>query len=484
MPAPIVTFLVWVGSKAAEKAADAIVSKLVSVPVDKALGIEMQGATISAWGETMVLAIFAGGSLRPEPTFEQKVSQRFRDLENQIGEIRKDLAELKNEMAAFEWHVQSQFNQSDEEKLWKDVLTLDHTLDSFYTQLNSLGKSRASLEDRRWRAVELANNIVSSLRPHIANTRMSFLGENVGAGKERVQGFLEIWQQQALRDADLGWDAQRLTDIYVLLESKFTRALLIQVKCARLLMEAYETLHREDDSEQSGVDYLVDEYHPILRKEVEGFRDLIETLAVNLIPLPTGQLLPLKIPDEIAGMLARLDMFTAQALSGKVSAGGTNAEGRQLPGVPALAGFWGRVVVPGTRWIRRAPGSKEAARATITAPGGRTLKCEGTLEVRAVKYLPYKNQGGATLHKGYQLQVGNDLRDMDKMLLAHFTPSDVLPPDLSGEVEVKLEDQTGDVLAQLQGVVVPIPLDEEQKASAPFGTFMSSFTGGAGLRGR
>src|SRR5688572_4836376 len=135
MPAPIVTFLIWVGSKAAEKAADAIVSKLVSVPVDKALGIQVQGATVSAWGETLVLAIFAGGSLRPEPTFEQKVSQRFRDLENQVNEIRKDLTELKNEMAAFEWHVQSQFNASDEEKLWKDMLTLDHTLDSFYTQL-------------------------------------------------------------------------------------------------------------------------------------------------------------------------------------------------------------------------------------------------------------------------------------------------------------------------------------------------------------
>ena len=484
MPAPIVALLIWVGSKAAESAASAIVSKLVSVPVDKALGIEVQGATISAWGETMVLAIFAGGSMRPEPTFEQKVSQRFRDLEDQIGEIRKDLTKLQNEMAAFEWQVQEQFNKSEEGKLWKDTLTLDNTCNSFYAQLSSLGKSKAPLEERRRRANELANNIVSSLRPHVANTRMAFLGESVGAGKERVQGFLEIWQQQALRDADLGWDAQRLTDIYVILESKFTRAFLIQVKCVRLLMEAYETLHREDPTEQSGLDFLIDDYHPVLRKEVEGFRDLVETLAVNLIPLPTGQLLPLKVPEEIAGMLARLDMFTAQALSGKVSDGRPAPQGRQLPGVPALAGCWGRVVVPGTRWIRRTAGSKEEARATINAAGGRTLTCKGTLEVRAVKYLPYKNQGGTTLHKGYQLQVGTELRDMDRMLLAHFTPSDVLPADLSGEVDVKLEDQTGDVLAQTRALVVPIPLDEAQTSNAPFGTFTMTFTGGAGLRGR
>ena len=259
------------------------------------------------------------------------------------------------------------------------------------------------------------------------------------------------------------------------------------------VMDAYEALYRDESSVKSGVDFFVDVYYPLLKKEVEGFRDIVETLAVNLIPLPTGQMLPLNVPEQIAGMLARLDMFTAQALAGKISDGTVPAqEGRRLPDVPAVTGFWGRVVMPGTRWIRRAPGSKEAARATITARGGRTVTCNGTLEVRAVKYLPYKNQSGTMLHKGYQLQVGNEQRDMDKMLIAHFVPTDVLPSDLSTlfrweeklEVEAKLEDQSGDVLAQTQAFVVPIPLDEEGKATAPYGTFTMAFTGAAGLRGR
>src|SRR2546423_569262 len=484
MPAVVVTILVWVGTKAASAAASAAVSKLVGIPVNMVLGINVEGATLGTRMEAVALGLFTGNMV-PEPTFEQKVAKSFLTLQTQLGELKQDLTELRDEMATFQWHVQSKFNESDEEKLWKDMLSLDHTLDSFYTQLNSLGKSKASLEDKRWRAVELANNIVSSLRPQVANTQMSFLGESVGAGRERVQGFLEIWQQQALRDADTGWDGQRLADIYVLLESKFTRALLIQVKCVRLLMEAYEALQKEDPSEQGGVDFLVDEYYPVLKREVEGFRDIVETLAVNLIPLPTGQMLPLNVPEQIAGMLARLDMFTAQALAGKISDGGVPASGRQLPGVPAVTGLWGRVVVPGTRWIRRAPGSKEAARVIINAQGGRTVTCNGTLEVRAVKYLPYKNPGGTMLHKGYQLQVGNEPRDMDKMLVAHFTPTDVLPRDLpEGEAEVKLEDQGGDVLAQTQAFVVPIPLDEEQKATAPYGTFTMAFTGAAGLRGR
>jgi hypothetical protein len=483
MPGPLVVFLTWVGGKVVDAAVSAAVSKLVSIPVDKALGIEVRGATVGAWGETIVLAIFAGQSMTPEPTFEQKVSARFRELQQQVDELQKDLKELKGEMAAFKWQVEAQFNASDEEKLWKDMLSVDHTVDGFYTQLESLGASQKSVDVRAARALELANNIVSSLRPQVANTRMSFMGENVGAGNERVQGFLEIWRQQALRDADMGWDPQRLANIYVLLESKFTRALLIQVKCVRLLMEAYETLHREDPAVRSRLDFFANVYYPVLREQVNGFRDVIESLAVNLIPLPTGQLLPLNIPEHIAGMLARLDMFTAQALSGKVADAPAPPDARPLPGVPALAGLWGRVLVPGTRWIQRSPGAKEAARVVVTS-GGRQATLQGTLEVRAVKYTPYKTKDNRTLHNGYQIQVGNEPRDMDKMLVAHFTPTDVLPRDFDGEMDVKLQDQNGQLLAQTRGYVVPAPLDEERKTTAPYGAFMMSFTGGAGVRGR
>ena len=105
----------------------------------------------------------------------------------------------------------------------------------------------------------MANNIVTNLDSEVESTQMSLLGQGV-VGKTRVKGFLEIWQQQALRDADIGWNDNRLLETYELLEAKFTRALVIQLKCVRLLMEAYEALYRDDRSPRSGVEFFLDVY--------------------------------------------------------------------------------------------------------------------------------------------------------------------------------------------------------------------------------
>jgi hypothetical protein len=483
----IMTIFIFVGKAAGSAALDAVKNAV--------LGIEYQDVTVEDWAKTAALAIFAGQSLRPELSFEKKAELRFDELQKQIDEVKQDINELRGEMSAFRWKVQSQFYDEREETLWQEMLNLDSDTDSFYEQMASIGKSTATLERKRQRASELAANIISKLRSQVANTRTRLLGADVGAGDERVRGFVEVWREQALRDADAGWDGERLSKIYGLLESKFTRALLIQLKCVRLLMEAYQTQYAEGDSAQDALAYYSDSYYPVLRAEVEAFRDMVESLAVNLTPLPTGSLLPLKVPDEIAGMLAGLDMFTAQALGGRLSNDGAGA-GRRLPDAPAIAGCFGRVVVPATRWIRRAPGTKEKpqreeARVQITAPGGRKVTCRGTLEVRAVKYTPYDNDKGATLHKGYEIQVGNEPRDMDRMLVAHFTPSEVLPADIAGpegseprQLDVALEDATGDVLAQTKAYVGPVKVGESKPTSVPYGTFTMSFTGGAGVRGK
>ena len=287
----------------------------------------------------------------------------------------------------------------------------------------------------------------------------------------------------------MGWDNDRLVKIYDLLQAKFTRVLLIQFKCVRLLIEAYETLHAEGASEQDGLDYYSTTFFPTLKREVEGFRDMVESLAVNITPLPTGSMLPYKIPQEVEGMFAGLDMFTAQALGGKLTNGGAQG-GRQLPDAPAVAGCFGRVVIPATRWIRRTPGATEAARVTITTNSGSKVSVKGTLEVRAVKYTPYKNDKGVELHKGYQIQVGNEPRDMDKVLVAHFTPSEVLPADIAASgseprlLDLALETGGGEVLAQTKAYVLPVKVGESQPVSVPYGTFTMSFTGGAGVRGR
>lgn len=478
----IMTILIFVG-----KAAPGIIFDVVK---DKVLGIEYQDITVEDWAKTAALAIFAGQSLRPEPSFEKKAERRFADLQRQIDVVVKDIAAVRGDMKAFEWKVETLFYKSREEELWQEMLNLDSAVDSFYKQMATLGASEATLERKRQKASEIAFNIVSNLGSQVANTKARMLGDDVGAGDERVRGFIEIWREQALRDADKGWDGERLAKIYGLLESKFTRALLIQLKCVRLLMEAYETQHVEGDSREDAFAYYSDTYYPVLRQEVEAFRDMIESLAVNLTPLPTGSLLPLNIPPEIAGLLAGVDMFTAQALGGKLS-DGTAQNGRRLPESPAVAGCFGRVVIPSTRWIRRAPGSKEEARVSIDARG-RKVTCRGTLEVRTVKYTPYKDDKGAERHKGYQIQVGNDQRDMDRVLVAHFTPSEVLPSDIAGaegsepqQLDLALETADGkEVLAQTKAYVFPVKVGQSKPTAVPYGTFTMSFTGGAGVRGR
>ena len=474
----IVTILAFVGKAAASAVFDAI--------KDKVLGIEYQEVTVKEWGKTAVLAIFAGQSLRPEPAFEKKAEIRMNDLQRQITEVKQDLEDLKKDMTAFQWKVESLFYKSREETLWQEMLNVNNTLDPIYSQLTRLGKSSETLEEKRKRARDLADTIITTVEPHVANTRAWLLGEDVGAGQERVRGFIEIWREQALRDADMGWDGDRLANIYGLLEAKFTRALLIQLKAVRLLMEAYETLHVEGRSEEDALAYYSQTFHPILKKEVEAFRDMIEALAINLIPLPTGTMLPLNVPPEIAGMLAGLDLFTGQALGGRLP-GAKEQQGR-LPEAPAVAGTWGRVIVPATRWIRRQPGAKEAARATVTAPNGQKVSLAGTLEVRAVKFTPYDGKDGRKLHQGYQIQVGNEPRDMNAMLVAQFTPADVLPQEFAASeqpqtLDLALEDANKDVLAQTKAFVVPARV-VEGKPAVPYGTFTMSFTGGAALRAK
>lgn len=465
----------------------AAVGKLVEAGIKKAMGVEVSGSTVGAWTEQLALAVFTGASMVPEPTFEQKAQRRFHELDIEISNLKDDISDLQNEMADFKWQVQSLFYGAREEDLWHRVLQIENSSDTFYARLKSLGESRESLENRKQRSLQLADMILASdVAAHVANTKLAFMGDTVGAGNQRVRGFLEIWQQQALREADLGWRGDRLQQIYDVLEAKFTRALLIQVKCGRLLMEAYEAQHKHDPSHKSAVDYFADSFYPVLKAELTGFRDLVESLAINLLPLPDRALATVTIPDEIAGLLASVDVYTAQALSGKIAPDpvALPGPGRTLEGLPALSGCWGRVIVPGTRWIRRSPGSKEAARAKITPPNGRQVTCKGRLEVRSISYTPYEGKGGSTLHEGYQLVVNNTPRDMDKMLLAQFIPEEILPFDLSGSFDVQIEDSGGDVLARTKALAVPIPIDEEQKAKVPYGTFTMSFTGGAEVRRR
>src|SRR5436190_126157 len=84
-----------------------IASKVIGMAITKAVGVEVDGATVQAWGEQFVLGIFLGKGLIPEPTFEQKAEWRFQQLEADIAGLRSDITKLKNEMSKFEWQVQT-----------------------------------------------------------------------------------------------------------------------------------------------------------------------------------------------------------------------------------------------------------------------------------------------------------------------------------------------------------------------------------------
>src|SRR6185295_1374145 len=215
-----------------------------------------QGITVEQWadrGKMIVLAAFTMGTVTGEPGFESQVRERFQELQKQVDGLKQDIKALQQEMTDFKWQVISQFDKADEEKLWKSMLSLDNTLDSLYDDIGAVAKSTKSIEERRKRALDVSHTIVSKLKPEVKNTSDWFHG---GVVEDiTIRGFLDVWQAQALRDADKDWEGERLARIYGLLEAKFTRALLIQVRCARLLMEAYEALHADDSAQQSGVDY-------------------------------------------------------------------------------------------------------------------------------------------------------------------------------------------------------------------------------------
>src|ERR1044071_5801613 len=116
MPAFVVTVLVWVGTKAAEAAVDAAVSKLISIPVDKVLSIEVEGATVGARFEAFALGMFTG-NIRPDPTYEQKVAASFKTLQDQVTRLEKGLAEVKEDLANFKWQVKEMFDEADERSL-------------------------------------------------------------------------------------------------------------------------------------------------------------------------------------------------------------------------------------------------------------------------------------------------------------------------------------------------------------------------------
>jgi hypothetical protein len=196
------------------------------------MSVELQGSTVGDWAETLALAVFTGAPIVPEASFEQKANRRFHELEVEIANLKDDIADLQNEMADFKWQVQTLLYEAREEDIWQTMPQIENSADAHYKRLKLLGDSKESIEIRKKRSLELADMILaSSLVENIDNTQLAFVGSTVGAGKQRVRGFLEIWRQQALSEADLDWKGDRLQQILQIGTSPIREGRLGQRNC-------------------------------------------------------------------------------------------------------------------------------------------------------------------------------------------------------------------------------------------------------------
>lgn len=464
-------------------AAEQILGFVKDKAVSEALGLEVGGASIGAWLEQAPLGILLGRGLRPEPTLEQTVNLKFAEVDRQIAEIRVKIEQLTQEVSQFKFDVDSALREQDEKDLFREIFQVEADCDATFSAIRDLGLSKSPLEVRVQSALELTNSIrlTSTKAANMENCRSFMLGRDSGVGK-RLPGFFEIWGDQALREIDLK-GAERTLPAYRTLENKFIRVLLIQAKCARLLAEAHEANHQRVPTEIGAAEFYAKKFYPILAEEVAAFRSMIETLAVNLLPLPSTDFFPFRISQEIADMLAAVDLLAGRLLSGRID----NTPVKTVPATFFLAGCWGRIIVPGTRWIRRPAGTQEQAAIAISG-AGLEVTCRGQIEIRTVNFRPYKDSAGKTRHQGYQLRVGDQLRDFDSMLMVEFIPSEAIAQgpvsDSGGRIGVTLSTASGTVLARATGAVTNLTLDTERQLRVPFGAFVAAFSGGATVIGK
>ena len=471
--------LTFVGSK--------VGGAVVGIVIKQALGVKVDGASIEAWGGQIVLGLFFGQGLVPT-TLEQQVDAKFAQVDVQLTAIKKQITELRNDVDQFKWNVGQLFLKTEEQSLWRQILAIKNSSDAIDDQIRQFKSSTDTVANQQAEVLTLANSILNdgTVAGHINDISDALLGSTISAGNTAVRGLFEIWGEQALQEADLGAKAHPLADIYQLLQDKFTVALLIQAQCGRLIANAKDALHQNNPTKPSAQKYYTDTFYPVLVKEVETFRRTVESLAVNLLPTPLFPTGDFPVPTEIAGIVALADAFAAQCLSGRTSNKPLLPGELSIPGAPALSGFWGRLFIPGSHWIKWRDGAELSAHlvvTTLTTPAA-TYRFAGSIMLRAVQYRPQTGPTGVTLNRGYVIYVGGEAVDMDTMLIAHFRPADVVPPTLSGIVNVVLEDGAGVVLARTVAEITSIPTGAADPPKVPFGFFASMFTGGMEIQAK
>jgi hypothetical protein len=111
-----------------------------------------------------------------------------------------------------------------------------------------------------------------------------------------------------------------LTDQYNAMETYFSTLLGMQIKCATLIMNAYDQLGNDPDSKdgytpQTAARWKKDVFDPVMKAETERFLQAVEGLAVKKLPVPATWSDPaVKVPDHVQVVMGLADLYVMETL--------------------------------------------------------------------------------------------------------------------------------------------------------------------------
>jgi hypothetical protein len=111
-----------------------------------------------------------------------------------------------------------------------------------------------------------------------------------------------------------------LKDRYTAMETYFSTLLGMQIKCATLIMNAYDQLGNDPTSTdgftpQTAATWKQTVFDPVIKAETYRFLQAVESLAVRKLPVPTTWADPrVGVPDSVQVVTGRADLYVMETL--------------------------------------------------------------------------------------------------------------------------------------------------------------------------
>ncbi len=112
-----------------------------------------------------------------------------------------------------------------------------------------------------------------------------------------------------------------LKNYYVSMETYFGTLLGMQIKCATLIMNAYDQLANDPATTdpyytpQRAAEWKRDVFDPIIKEETERFLQAVESIAVRKLPIPAKWSDPrVNVPDNVQVVMGLADLYVMETL--------------------------------------------------------------------------------------------------------------------------------------------------------------------------